>query len=73
MKMKQLLFVLLAFFALVTTAFAQETTSTIGGTVNDDKGNPVAGATVTAIHEPTGAVSTTQSNKKGIFNDIICE
>jgi len=66
--MKQLLFVLLAFFALVTTAFAQETTSTIGGTVNDDKGNPVAGATVTAIHEPTGAVSTTQSNKKGIFN-----
>ena len=66
--MKNLLFLLLAFFSVVTTAFAQETTSTISGRVNDDKGNPVPGATVTAIHEPTGAVSTTQSNKKGIFN-----
>lgn len=68
MKTKNFLLLLLSFFLLGATAFAQETTSTISGRVNDDKGNPIAGATVTAIHEPTGAISTTQSNKKGIFN-----
>ena len=68
MKTRKLLSALLAFFLFAAPAFAQETTSTINGTVNDEKGIVVAGATITAIHEPTGIVSTTQTNKKGIFS-----
>ncbi len=68
MKTKKLLSALFAFILFTATCFAQETTSSLNGTVNDEKGNPVAGATIAAIHEPTGIVSTTQTNKKGIFN-----
>ena len=68
MKIKKLLPSLFAFFLFSTTAFAQETTSTLGGTINDEKGNPIAGATITAVHEPTGSISTTQTNKKGLYS-----
>src|SRR4051812_38971774 len=48
-------------------SFAQETTATLSGNVADEKGTAVAGATITISHNPTGAVSHTQSNNKGIF------
>ena len=68
MKMKNLLPVLFAFILFTANAFAQETTSTLSGNVNDEKGVAIAGATITAIHVPTGISSTTQSNKKGLFS-----
>ncbi len=33
----------------------------------DDKGTPVPGASVSIKHEPTGYVSGTTSNSKGLF------
>lgn len=48
-------------------AYAQETTSTIRGVVTSD-GSPVAGATVTITHEPSGTVSTVTTGNDGGFN-----
>jgi hypothetical protein len=48
-----LLFTLAAFFSFVT-AFSQETTSEIHGVVTSENGQGLQGATVTAIHTPTG-------------------
>ncbi len=58
--------VLLVFFVnqIIT---AQETTATLSGSVLDSKSIPVASATVTVKHEPTGYVSATQTNTKGLF------
>lgn len=56
---------ILVFTGLITRA--QETTSTLNGIVDNEKGSPVSGATITVIHEPTGAVTTNQSNSKGLF------
>ena len=46
---------------------AQETTATFGGTIGTGKNEQIQGAIVTLKHEPTGYVSTTQTNNKGIF------
>lgn len=46
---------------------AQETTAVLSGVVTDGKNAPVTGASIVVKHEPTGFVSGTQSNSKGIF------
>ena len=51
----------------VSTLRAQETSATLSGSVYDNKGATVNGASIVVKHEPTGAVSSTQSNKKGIY------
>src|SRR5579875_2915824 len=61
------LFVFLLLISGTNMLFAQETTATLSGIINDEKGAPVAGATVTAIHDPTGFRTGTQSNSKGLF------
>ncbi len=48
--------------------FSQVTTSNITGIVKDTKGQFLAGATVTAIHEPSGTRYVTLSKTGGIFN-----
>ena len=59
---------LTACYALcVFFAFAQETTSEIQGTVSESKGI-LGGATVTALHVPTGTKYTTTTRKDGRFN-----
>ncbi len=57
----------LAFFLISSTTFAQETTATLNGHVKETKGAFVHGASITVKHEPTGFVSTAQTNNKGIF------
>ncbi|MBK8713007.1 MAG: TonB-dependent receptor [Niastella sp.] len=47
--------------------FAQETSSTLNGIVEDAKGMMLTGASVLVKHEPTGYKTTTQTNSKGIF------
>ncbi len=47
---------------------AQVTTSSVNGTVTDIKGETLAGATVTAEHQPSGTKYTTLSKKGGVFN-----
>jgi outer membrane receptor for ferrienterochelin and colicin len=48
-------------------ASAQVTTSSIRGTVTDEAGAAVSGATVTILHEPTGSVSVATTNAAGQF------
>ena len=62
----KLLSIVLLFVSI--NSFAQETNSSLSGNVTDDKGAVVPGATVQLLHVPTGAISKTQTNKKGIFN-----
>ncbi|MGL5838250.1 MAG: TonB-dependent receptor [Sphingorhabdus sp.] len=50
-----------------TPAFAQETTSSVRGTVESGSG-PVAGATVTIVHEPSGTTSTSTTDASGNFS-----
>src|SRR5580698_2268375 len=47
--------------------FAQETTSQILGTVSEGK-TGLAGATVVALHTPSGSKYTTTTRKDGRFN-----
>jgi outer membrane receptor protein involved in Fe transport len=48
-------------------AFAQETTSSVRGTVFGPAG-PVGGATVTVIHEPSGTTSSSTTDADGSFS-----
>ncbi len=66
MTMKQL------YFLAMTLLFpfllkAQVTTSSITGFVKSDKGVPLEGATITAIHQPSGTKYVTISKKDGSF------
>ena len=58
---------LVSFLLFSSISIAQETTSNLNGTVTDEKGTPVQGASVVLKHEPTGAVFSSQTNKKGAF------
>lgn len=49
-----------------TSAYAQETTSSVRGSVETANG-PVAGATVTVVHEPSGTTATSTTNADGSF------
>ncbi|MES2776215.1 MAG: TonB-dependent receptor [Bacteroidota bacterium] len=55
------------FTLLCLPVFSQETTSEIQGNVSTGSG-PVASATVTAIHQPTGTQYATTSRKDGRYN-----
>jgi hypothetical protein len=61
---------LLLIFALFTTVvgFAQQTTSSISGSVVDEKGLPLPGVTITALHTPTGTNYSTVSRVDGRYN-----
>ncbi|HEX4852491.1 MAG TPA: carboxypeptidase-like regulatory domain-containing protein, partial [Puia sp.] len=57
-----------AFCALsVYAVMAQETTSEILGTISDGKVG-LSGATVTALHQPTGTQYGTTTRKDGRYN-----
>lgn len=62
------LFTLLIFF-LPCFLSAQVTTSTISGVIKGTK-EVLAGATIKAIHKPTGTVYTTASMRQGVFNIV---
>lgn len=51
----------------IGTLVAQETTSEIRGVVTD-QGGPVAGATISAVHVPSGTTYATTSRKDGHYN-----
>lgn len=54
--------------AMSTAVYAQETTASIRGDVTGSGGAPVAGATITAVHIPSGTRSTTVSGAEGVFD-----
>ncbi len=47
---------------------AQETASSINGTIVDSNGNAISGATVIVTHEPTGQVKTLTTNDDGRYS-----
>jgi len=58
--------ILLLLFSITTSlGFAQVTTSAISGVVKDPKNQVLPGATVSAIHVPTGTVYKAATNKVG--------
>jgi len=62
---KAILSLLLSAFALV--GFGQITTSSISGVVKNEKQEVLAGATIHAIHVPTGTEYKAQTSKTGVF------
>ena len=66
LMIRRLLLMMLCAFS-TSALFAQETTSQILGTVSDGK-TGLAGATVVALHTPTGTKYTTTTRKDGRFN-----
>jgi len=61
------------FFSLVLTLFvslgawAQVTTSSINGIVKDAAGKALEGASITAVHTPSGTTYNTVAKKEGVF------
>ncbi|GAA4312421.1 carboxypeptidase regulatory-like domain-containing protein [Mucilaginibacter gynuensis] len=48
-------------------AYSQETSGTLSGTVSDAKGEPIPGATVLAIHQPSGTRYAISADQKGRY------
>ena len=57
---------LLSLFVTITS-FGQITTSTLSGVVKNEKGEVLVGATVHAVHQPTGSEYKSSSNKSGFY------
>ncbi len=66
---KRLFFLVAVLLTLSLTAMAQITTSSMAGkvTLDDEKGEEVIGATVVAVHEPSGTRYTAVTNTSGRF------
>ncbi|MDB5232839.1 MAG: hypothetical protein JWN76_3644 [Chitinophagaceae bacterium] len=67
MLSKRILQLLLVLCVAITGLHAQVTNSSIVGTVKDNAGKGIEGATVTAVHGPSGSRYVTLSKKDGSF------
>ncbi len=66
-KMLKVYLVLIAFFAVTFSGYSQVTTSGITGKVTDANNESLPGATVVAIHQPSGTQYGTITNSEGRF------
>jgi hypothetical protein len=67
MHFKKILPLFVTLMSLCFFAGAQVTTSSVSGTVKQKNGEPLAGATITAIHQPSGTKYVTTANKTGTY------
>jgi hypothetical protein len=69
-SIKYHLLTIICVFSFAISGLAQVTSSSITGTVKNAAGEIQPGATVKAIHQPTGTVSTVQTDRAGIYNIV---
>ena len=67
MKIKNLFVTFLTLTFVTFTYAASDTTSSIRGVIKGPDGNPVANASVTVVHEPSGSTVSKSSNAQGVF------
>ena len=67
MNFKKILPLLITLFAVPALLVAQVTTSSISGTIKQANGQALSGATITAIHVPSGSKYETITTKSGTF------
>ena len=58
----------IALLTLSVAGLAQETTSSIRGTINGPDGTPASGANITLIDTRTGTARNLTTNESGVFN-----
>ena len=63
---KTIMMSLLSLFVTIAS-FGQITTSTLSGVVKNEKGENLVGASVHAVHQPTGTEYKTSTNKQGSY------
>jgi hypothetical protein len=51
-----------------TAAYANDTASSVRGTIVGPNGNPAAGTEITIIHVPSGSVKKATVNESGLFS-----
>ncbi|MFM7709686.1 MAG: carboxypeptidase regulatory-like domain-containing protein, partial [Ferruginibacter sp.] len=68
MHMNKWIFLFLLMAGIPFCGIGQVTTSNLSGTVKNRSGNGLAGATITAIHEPTGTVYTSVARGSGRYD-----
>ena len=62
-----ILFLLVIAFATIHSLYAAETTGSVIGKVEDDKGGPLPGATITAVNAATNFTRVATSEENGYF------
>lgn len=67
-KMLKVYLVLIAFFAVTFSGYAQVTTSGMNGKITGANNESLPGATVVAVHQPSGTQYGTISNSEGRYN-----
>lgn len=65
---RRLLPLMLSSLFAMSGAYAQNTSSSMGGSIVDENGQPVAGATVTILHIPSGTSRTIQTGPDGRYS-----
>src|SRR5690606_10284213 len=68
MKSFRLLLTIALLFVIASSAFGQVTTSAINGRVTGSDGSGLAGASVVAVHTPTGTRYGTTTDASGFYN-----
>ena len=65
--MKKIISLLALVLVVASTSFAQVTSSSITGSVKGDDNKFLDGATIVAVHQPSGTKYSTTTNKSGAF------